>query len=398
MTSPPFAHLAARALARAEARESGPDATRATARTQAVAAMERALRSRRRQLKLRRVAITCAGAAALAAAVVGLTVLVSRTEPARLADTHRGTPTKLAVTRGAADSREAASNQARVEVVATDAVEGTTVVGGNAHGGGLDGTVLPVGSRIVTPARGSARLALSTGTHLTVGPRSELAVVRDGAVEAFRLEQGELRAEVAKLHIGERFLVNTPDTEIEVRGTIFEVRVTAPSDACEGLRTQLIVTEGVVTVRHDGELVRVTAGERWPNDCGRTHVAGHRVDPAPTNERRPALALGQETNPTAAIQAPFAAQPVAGSRLAAMNDAYARAVTLRQHEDLAAAIAAFTAFTSEYQDGPLAESARVELLRLLVRTDRSRARATAAQYLQDFPTGFAREEAARVLE
>jgi hypothetical protein len=366
------------------------------ARTQAVAAMERALVGRRRQRALRRVAIFGAGGAALAAAAIGLTMLASRPAPAQLGSAERGSPTKRPATFDTTHSPSTPPTTDRVEIVATDAVDGTTVVGGSARGAGLDGTELPAGSRIVTPAAGSARLALSTGTRLTVGPGSELGVVRNGAIEVFRLDSGGLRAEVAQLHIGERFLVDTPDAEIEVRGTIFEVRVGAASDACGGARTQLIVTEGVVTVRHEGEVVRVGAGEHWPSDCVRAHVTGHRVEIGRTSPS--AAAPAPEALPLVALEPPSAPSPVSASRLTEMNDAYARAVALRQRGEVGPAIAAFTSFTREYADGPLDESAHVELLRLLVSTDRERARADAERYLRNFPAGFAREEAARVLQ
>jgi|GEM_PF-1259838 len=422
MTSPRFARLAAQALARAHARDGGPEAPNAAARANAIATLEHALVARKRRSAQRRAVFGGVGALAVAAAV-GLALFVSRRGPSSGGGSQSEAPTAHAATRHL-DRALAARNDddgatARVEVVATDTVGGTTLVGGSARGGGLGGTQLPAGSRIVTPASGSARLALSTGTHLTVGPRSELSVVSDGTVEVFRLDRGTVRAEVAKLHAGERFIVDTSDVEVEVRGTVFEVRAGDPSEACGGARTRVVVSEGVVTVRQGAEVTRVAAGEHWPHGCAPMHAAPRGAAETENAGGAHAVAPGQESGSASrdvagepeseaaagATAIPASAGPTlaetttpASSRLTAMNDAYAHAVALRRNGDATRAIAAFARFTDDYADGPLAESARVEHLRLLVRVDHARATAAAAGYLRDFPDGFAREEATRVLE
>ncbi len=397
MTSPPFARLAARALARAETRDSAPGAPTAAARKDAIAVLERALVARRRRNTLRRVALFGGGAATLAAAAVGLLALAARPAPAVVGAADHGSrrPTTVAPQAPAPGEETRPTNH--VGVVATAVVDGTTVVGGGDHREVLEGTELPAGSRIVTPAAGSARLALSTGTRLTVAPQSELAVVEDGAVEMFRLERGAVRAEVAHLHDGERFVIGTPDAEIEVHGTVFEVRVGEPEDACGGTRTQVVVTEGVVTVRHGSMVERLSAGERWPRGCAAPRLEARRDEPRGPGERSAAPTAARRGG-ASGVASPMPAGPQTVSRLTEMNDAYAHAVALRQRGDVSLAIVAFDEFASDYRAGPLEESARVEHLRLLVTVDRNRARADATRYLRDFPNGFAREEAARVLE
>jgi len=67
-----------------------------------------------------------------------------------------------------------------------------------------------------------------------------------------------LEAAVAKLKPGERFVVATPDAEVEVKGTRFELVVDGETSRCEPvLRTRLTVQEGVVAVRHEGREVRI---------------------------------------------------------------------------------------------------------------------------------------------
>lgn len=397
MTSPPFARLAARALARAERRDSTPGAPTAAARKDTIAVLERALVARRRRNTLRRVALFGGGAATLAAAAVGLLALAARPAPAVVGAADRGAQRPPTAARPAPAPGEEVHPTNHVDVVATAVVDGTTVIGGGARHEVLEGTELPAGSRIVTPAAGSARLALSTGTQLTVAPQSELAVVEDGAVERFRLERGAVRAEVAHLHDGERFIIGTPDAEVEVHGTVFEVRVSGPEDACEGTLTQVVVTEGLVTVRHGSVVERLGAGERWPHGCAPSRTEARRDEPRSPGERSAAQPGARRDGPSGPTS-PMPAGPQTVSRLTEMNDAYAHAVALRQHGDVSLAIVAFAEFASDYRAGPLEESARVEHLRLLVRVDQNRARADATRYLRDFPNGFAREEAARVLE
>jgi hypothetical protein len=48
-----------------------------------------------------------------------------------------------------------------------------------------------------------------------------MTVGGEGSTQAFRLEAGSLDLKVAKLQDKQRFLVDTPNIEVEVRGTQF---------------------------------------------------------------------------------------------------------------------------------------------------------------------------------
>ena len=121
------------------------------------------------------------------------------------------------------------------------------------------------------------------GTTLEVDPRSELQLVRADVERWFRLARGAVSAHVTKLKAGERFVVATPDAEVEVRGTRFQVTVVPPDEACgQGVgRTRVgAVSEGVVVVRSLGHEVRVEAGHHWATRLrGRDSRAA--VQPAP---------------------------------------------------------------------------------------------------------------------
>ena len=80
-----------------------------------------------------------------------------------------------------------------------------------------------------------------------------MRLVEQSQRKRFSLEAGSLFAKVAKLTADERFVVATPDAEVEVRGTAFRVTIVPADRACEdGSPTRLEVTEGVVVVRHAG--------------------------------------------------------------------------------------------------------------------------------------------------
>src|SRR5205814_3434780 len=110
-------------------------------------------------------------------------------------------------------------------------------------------------------------VSLSTGTRLGLHRAGELELLALGPIQRFALRTGRLRASVARLAAGQRFLIATDDAEVEVKGTSFEVTV-LPRAAC-GARTRVRVFEGMVTVRSDQYELHVPAGVSWPPDCER---------------------------------------------------------------------------------------------------------------------------------
>jgi hypothetical protein len=256
-----------------------------------------------------------------------------------------------------------------------------------------DGKALEAGSRIVTRADGHVVLSLSTGTHLTIEEGGDLTIVDNGPNQVFSIHTGAMRADVAKLEGGQRFVVRTPDSEIEVHGTSFRVAIADGNPACGGgTTTRVTAFEGVVSVRHGSAEVRVTAGQEWPSDC----VAARPASPPPPTHRA-GLAMAPKANPAAPPRpaAPETSPPAeapASSDLAEQNNAFARAVAMKRQGASKEALAAFEAFAARYPSSPLLESALVERMRLLA-GDRSRAGEAARQYLSRYPAGVARDEA-----
>lgn len=261
------------------------------------------------------------------------------------------------------------------------------------------GTRLAEGLELRTGSA-EAGLDFDTGTHVTIGGSSRVRLVEQSQRKRFSLESGSLFARVAKLGAGERFVVVTPDAEVEVRGTAFRVTIVPGEQACAGgSPTRLEVSEGVVVVRHSGTEVRVTAGERWPACDAPTATAPPKeipvappvvavvpVTPVPSASPAPVSA---STSATHAVPSPLEAS----SRLAEQNDLYDEGMRLKKRGDLGGAMARFERLLAQYPNGPLGESAEVERMRLLATTDRPRASIAARDYLRHHPRGYARSEA-----
>jgi hypothetical protein len=246
-----------------------------------------------------------------------------------------------------------------------------------------------VGQLLETPRSGGASLQLSTGTNLTLAGETELRVQSQSSVERFALLRGELSARVTKLASGQRFIVQTPDAEVEVRGTRFTLAVLERGDACSANRTRLRVDEGVVEVRSTSGVARLTAGQSWPPGCGERAAEAPlpalpmTVEPAPVSVRRADAPVN--TNESA-------------SALTHQNDLFAEGVALRRQGDVSAALRTYQQLIRQYPSSPLAENAAVERLRLLSQAQPAAARAEARAYLKRYPRGFAVEEAKRLME
>jgi hypothetical protein len=197
------------------------------------------------------------------------------------------------------------------------------------------------------------------GTTIEVEPRSELQLERVDVERWFRLARGAVSAHVTKLKAGERFVVATPDAEIEVRGTRFQVRVVPPDEACaDGVVTRVAVSEGVVVVRSLGHEVRVEAGHHWPVDCPERTASA--VEPVP------------ERTTVSAKRAPAHASPLRGesaervspSTLATENDLFSAALKAGSSGDRREAVQLLDVLLARFPQSPLkqsAESARARL-------------------------------------
>jgi hypothetical protein len=303
---------------------------------------------------------------------------------------------------------------AAVAVVAAAVAIGR--LGGRPAPSGNDAAIAPAPSR-------------SPEFSLQAAPETEWLTVDRGPALRLALRRGQVTIAVDKLHAGQRFLVDLPDGELEVRGTRFVV------DAEPGLTTAVRVLEGRVVVRFHGlPVVTLGAGEAW-------HAAPiaaiapapvERVDPAVAavaNERAPARPAGAPAGSAPAPrrarvaapsrgEAPSAEGPSARPREAsapAVGGPTASEAPPRQKSEggagtaFAQAMAAFSAgdhqraermllaFEAAHRGDPRAEDAAfVAAVARARQGDRAGARVLAQHYLDHYPRGLRRAEAERL--
>jgi hypothetical protein len=362
VSGPRYAALARKLLVRADvaAREPAPSPEN---RASAIRALEGAIAARGRRRRAWRWAVGATAAAAVLACAFGASRYASWFGPSRTAGVAPGT----------------------VQIVAHPAAGGASVVVSGAQAPLVEGRALAAGSRIVTPANGRAMLSFSTGTTVALGEAADLSVEDEGESQRLRLAAGYVDLHVAKLGPGQRFVVDTQDTEVEVRGTQFRVAAVDADPSCGGgATTRVTVTEGVVVVRHGGVEAHVEAGGQWPAGCARVGAV-----PAAVSPKSAGASFGE--------RARLGVRPRA-SELATQNDMFAEAASLKRTGDVAGALAAFERLLSRYPAGPLAESASVERMRLLKMVAPERAAAGAREYLARYPAGFARAEAESLVQ
>jgi ferric-dicitrate binding protein FerR (iron transport regulator) len=353
MSAPRYARLASAILSRVSSVP--PPAPDADDRAQAITAIAEAIATAQRRRRLRQWSGGCAAAAVIVLSAVTGHRLAAKPGPVALAP--------------------ATTEDAVAQIVAHPVSGGSSVVVSGAQAPLDDGRLLGPGSRVVTPANGSAMLSFSTGSTALLRERTDMTIAAEGLTQTLHLDVGSVELHVAKLAPDHRFIVATPDSEVEVRGTRFTVSIVAPDPGCgAGSRTRVVVAEGVVAVRHDGTEDRVTMGEQWPRGCQRATAASI-AGPRPTNGPPVAIATSS------------------GSTLADQNDLFATAAAAKRRGDARGAVAALDRFLAMYPASPLTESASAERMRILRTLGRGRSLAAAKEYLARYPNGFAHSEA-----
>lgn len=253
---------------------------------------------------------------------------------------------------------------------------------------------LAVGDAVRSDATSSSQLGFGNGTRISLAPSSRLRVDTLGKTRRFSLLNGQIQAHVAKLASGERFIVNTPSSEVEVRGTVFSVNVAGPTSACRRETTTVEVSEGAVWVKAQDKQVVLHPGERWAVPCAEPTGApapqpgaatespsvpataepaspvGHSVARklAPRASARSLEAAAPSASlapPTESPRAERPTPPASASRLAEQNDLLSSAMSaerLGQHD---LALRRLDLLIERFPSSPLLETARAERQRIL---------------------------------
>jgi hypothetical protein len=375
-------------------------------RQRLVEAVERGLRARQRRHQIARWSLAASAAAAVLVLVIGGKTLLSPYAPP-------------------AGSVATGLTRSRVFVLSSpdQAGQGAFIPGNGAQQMPIEpGMALPQGFRLVAPPAGEVHIGAPRGTTLALEGGGEVAISEANVVQRYELKSGAIRARVAKLMPGERFIIATSDAEVEVHGTAFRVAVVPADPSCGGgTITRVSVTEGVVSVRRGGVNVRITPGHVWPESCADATSAAASASPtgapaaAPRARARGGLVRAALRTPPVtttvdvvtqmAPEAPAPAEaakapaiPFTRSELAAQNDMFAAAVHAKRRGQGSQAVRIFERLTREYPSSPLAESAVVQRMKLLSVIDSVAARHAAVEYLAHYPTGFARVDAHHIID
>ena len=231
--------------------------------------------------------------------------------------------------------------------------------------------------------------------HLS--PATKLTVPQATAIEErYRLALGHVDVSVDKdSKLARSVVVETPNAEVVVHGTIFAVGV---SPRAQHTVTDVSVTRGSVWVLANGVQVAVLGpGQHWssesqlvstppaaPSLVARDESVGHALDATPVKVE-PTL------EPSRAVRREPTVAEVRASTLAEQEHLFQDAIDARNRGDDARAAELFTHLVARY---PNYEEAEVQLFRAQKRLGQTAAAAAGARrYLAEHPQGFAHEEA-----
>ncbi len=212
------------------------------------------------------------------------------------------------------------------------------------------------------------------------------------AEERISLRRGRVDVAVDKTVETKRsVVVETPDAEVVVRGTVFDVRVEPLASATN---THVHVTRGSVWVLAQGvQVALLSAGQSWSSVSG---VEGAEAAPVPGRVATPA-AGAEATAPALGSAKPAGLAKEAARRvgtLAEENRLFAAGVEARNRGDAARAAELFAELLSTYPKSTLREVAQVERFRALSQAGQAaRAASEARHYLAEHADGAARSEA-----
>jgi TolA-binding protein len=219
---------------------------------------------------------------------------------------------------------------------------------------------------------------------VTAPPGAKWSQSRTEKVETVTLTEGELWMFVRKQAPDERFLVDTPDGELEVRGTTFHVLVHARSTR------QVRVVEGLVALHLQGRpSLELAAGETWDIDAPEAIPR-----PVPVASAAPASPAPPAFASATAAPVVQATAPVAVRQTSTESQDYATAMDLYRGAHYLEAAESFRRFAAQHRDSGLLEDASFLEAVSLTKAGHVDAGAVAAwRHVTAFPSSFHKKEA-----
>jgi hypothetical protein len=259
---------------------------------------------------------------------------------------------------------------------------------------------------VATAKGGRARALLGSGAEVDIDPESKVrfraadhvlagdAPAPQNRGEAVVLGAGRVTVRVPKLVPARTFAVETPEAMVVVHGTTFSVERTAHGPDVSA-RTTVDVEEGTVAVRYDGREVVLHGGDHWSSEVSDLDPVPRTVDHGPSRPKVGSVQRAGKGSTKGSAELP---PPGKDSSLAAENRLLQTAMAARQQGDARRAVQLAGELVSRFPGSPLVEEARVERMRALLNVGGAVAAASEARsYLADYPQGFARHEANRIL-
>lgn len=260
----------------------------------------------------------------------------------------------------------------------------------------LAGQALTLAADATLLATEDASLELPSHTDVVLQDGTQLRIAQTGAErttsEHIALDRGRVALSVPKLAPTQALSVRTRDSVVEVHGTRFSVEV-INGPGGEAL-TRVDVTEGIVSVTCAGQRQLLTAGQSWSSGTS-NDASDPRANTGPTVATPSADSAA--VAPSDAERGPAAVSSSNGD-LTEQNRLFQSALDARKRGAVSSAVERLATLMARYPRSELAHNARVEHFRVLAATGRQReARQSAQTYLRDYPKGFARAEAQRVV-
>lgn len=288
-------------------------------------------------------------------------------------------------------------------IAGLDGVNGTVVLTQEGKvgvvGAGASGRGLRDGDALQTAAGAHAHLT-TRKSSVKVSESTELKLSQPSpAEERITLRRGRVDVSVDKAVETKRaVVVETPDAEVVVRGTVFDVRVEPLAGATN---TRVHVTRGSVWVLAQGvQVALLSAGQSWTSTSGVEAVEPKPVAvPTAVTEAVPSPVPAAPTVPGKAVtaRAPAGTKEASPRRvgtLAEENRLFSAGVEARNRGDAARAAELFGELLATYPQSTLREVAQVEHFRALGQAGQSaRAAGVARRYLAEHADGAARTEA-----
>ena len=289
-------------------------------------------------------------------------------------------------------------------IAGLDRVNGTVVLTQEGKvgvvGAGAPERALRDGDALQTAAGAHAHLATHKSS-VNVSESTELKLSQPSAAEErISLRRGRVDVSVDKAVETKRsVVVETPDAEVVVRGTVFDVRVEPLAGATN---TRVHVTRGSVWVLAQGvQVALLSAGQSWSSTSGVDatepkpvpSAVAEAVEPPVSPAPPVSVKAGTPRAPVGAMGAKDASSRRV-STLAEENRLFAAGVEARNRGDAGRAAELFGELLSTYPQSTLREVAQVEHFRALGQAGQTaRAAGEARRYLAEHADGAARSEA-----